>query len=353
MESKWSDAEAQTLRRTLPRRAATLDVALRVYSSRLIGGDASLVLHGGGNTSVKTVVKDDLGRDDRGAVREGQRLGSRRHRAAGLARACASSHSKRCAHLDALERRRHGQRAAHAHARRERAQPVGRDAAARVLAAQVHRPLARRCDLEPGRSARRRAALPPSCTASASPSCRTSCRASRWPSSRPRSTSDSPGSKGCCCCSTACSRSATAREESTSATSRAVDAAERLCRAALRRRVHAAASRGRRPPPTLGYARFAPVLRGLLGDEQRRYVLCLRDGPRSCGASWPTRNVASLSQRGCATPDHVIRTKRFPLRAARGRSRQLDADPRRARSCVGAARRRISRGVRSATCSAR
>ena len=30
------------------------DVSLRVYTSRLLGGDPKLVLHGGGNTSVKT-----------------------------------------------------------------------------------------------------------------------------------------------------------------------------------------------------------------------------------------------------------------------------------------------------------
>ncbi len=34
--------------------SCTDDLALRVYSSRLLGGNPSLVLHGGGNTSVKT-----------------------------------------------------------------------------------------------------------------------------------------------------------------------------------------------------------------------------------------------------------------------------------------------------------
>jgi rhamnose utilization protein RhaD (predicted bifunctional aldolase and dehydrogenase)/NAD(P)-dependent dehydrogenase (short-subunit alcohol dehydrogenase family) len=37
------------------------DLALRVYTSRLLGGDSRLVLHGGGNTSVKTTVTDLLG----------------------------------------------------------------------------------------------------------------------------------------------------------------------------------------------------------------------------------------------------------------------------------------------------
>ena len=37
------------------------DLALRVYTTRLLGRDPLLVLHGGGNTSVKTRAKDDLG----------------------------------------------------------------------------------------------------------------------------------------------------------------------------------------------------------------------------------------------------------------------------------------------------
>lgn len=36
-------------------------MALRVYTSRLIGAEPALVLHGGGNTSVKTQLPDDLG----------------------------------------------------------------------------------------------------------------------------------------------------------------------------------------------------------------------------------------------------------------------------------------------------
>src|ERR1700712_5978236 len=34
------------------------DVALRVYTTRLLGQDPRLVLHGGGNTSVKTCLAD-------------------------------------------------------------------------------------------------------------------------------------------------------------------------------------------------------------------------------------------------------------------------------------------------------
>lgn len=57
--SRWSDQDAARLVGTYP--TLPEDLALRVYTSRLLGNDASLVLHGGGNTSVKTCLKDDLG----------------------------------------------------------------------------------------------------------------------------------------------------------------------------------------------------------------------------------------------------------------------------------------------------
>ena len=56
MQSAWidRDAEAAVARyQNLGR-----DVALRVYTTRLLGQDPRLVLHGGGNTSVKTTIAD-------------------------------------------------------------------------------------------------------------------------------------------------------------------------------------------------------------------------------------------------------------------------------------------------------
>jgi rhamnose utilization protein RhaD (predicted bifunctional aldolase and dehydrogenase)/NAD(P)-dependent dehydrogenase (short-subunit alcohol dehydrogenase family) len=53
MESLWDDTEAAQCGNDL--------LALRVYSSRLLGREPSLVLHGGGNTSVKSEVKDLFG----------------------------------------------------------------------------------------------------------------------------------------------------------------------------------------------------------------------------------------------------------------------------------------------------
>jgi rhamnose utilization protein RhaD (predicted bifunctional aldolase and dehydrogenase)/NAD(P)-dependent dehydrogenase (short-subunit alcohol dehydrogenase family) len=63
MRSLWSDADAE---RTIERYAdqgVARDLALRVYTSRLLGREPKLVLHGGGNTSVKTVMRDLLGEE--------------------------------------------------------------------------------------------------------------------------------------------------------------------------------------------------------------------------------------------------------------------------------------------------
>lgn len=56
-------AELGTAAGATARAAVGEALALRVYTSRLIGRDPDLVLHGGGNTSVKTTMRDVLGRD--------------------------------------------------------------------------------------------------------------------------------------------------------------------------------------------------------------------------------------------------------------------------------------------------
>src|SRR5438270_784834 len=52
MKSRWNDAEAGTLE----------GLDLLVYASRLVGAETSLVVWGGGNTSIKTVERDHRGR---------------------------------------------------------------------------------------------------------------------------------------------------------------------------------------------------------------------------------------------------------------------------------------------------
>src|SRR5947209_12078670 len=52
MKSRWNDAEAAKLE----------GLDLLVYASRLVGAETSLVVWGGGNTSIKTVERDHRGR---------------------------------------------------------------------------------------------------------------------------------------------------------------------------------------------------------------------------------------------------------------------------------------------------
>src|SRR2546427_8846119 len=55
MNSRWDDSAARDLS----------DLDLLVYASRLIGAETSLVVWGGGNTSIKRVERDHRGREVR------------------------------------------------------------------------------------------------------------------------------------------------------------------------------------------------------------------------------------------------------------------------------------------------
>src|SRR5471032_3530920 len=61
MDSGWSDKDARDFIARYAAGGVNEDVSLRTYTTRLLGSDPRLVLHGGGNTSVKTRVKDMLG----------------------------------------------------------------------------------------------------------------------------------------------------------------------------------------------------------------------------------------------------------------------------------------------------
>ncbi len=62
MQSRWSDDEARQFVETHKARCGE-DLALRTYTSRLLGAEPALVLHGGGNTSVKGTVANAFGED--------------------------------------------------------------------------------------------------------------------------------------------------------------------------------------------------------------------------------------------------------------------------------------------------
>ncbi len=61
MKSGWIDADAESLVDRYAPLGIGRDLALRVYTTRLLGQDPKLVLRGGGNTSVKTRARDLLG----------------------------------------------------------------------------------------------------------------------------------------------------------------------------------------------------------------------------------------------------------------------------------------------------
>ena len=60
MKSAWVDSDAKAALDHWAKAGIGQDLALRVYSTRLLGREPRLVLHGGGNTSVKAQVKDLL-----------------------------------------------------------------------------------------------------------------------------------------------------------------------------------------------------------------------------------------------------------------------------------------------------
>ena len=61
MQSQWSDDDARAYVDRYAQQGVQADLALRVYTTRLLGRDPRLVLHGGGNTSVKTRIDDITG----------------------------------------------------------------------------------------------------------------------------------------------------------------------------------------------------------------------------------------------------------------------------------------------------
>jgi rhamnose utilization protein RhaD (predicted bifunctional aldolase and dehydrogenase)/NAD(P)-dependent dehydrogenase (short-subunit alcohol dehydrogenase family) len=63
MQSRWDEARARACVVEWGGKGICEDLALRTYSARLLGADPALVLHGGGNTSVKTRALDLFGEE--------------------------------------------------------------------------------------------------------------------------------------------------------------------------------------------------------------------------------------------------------------------------------------------------
>ncbi len=63
MKSGWVERDAEAIVAEGAKSGIDRDLALRIYTTRLLGRDPKLVLHGGGNTSLKEVMRDRLGAD--------------------------------------------------------------------------------------------------------------------------------------------------------------------------------------------------------------------------------------------------------------------------------------------------
>ena len=63
MKSGWVERDARALVAHGAKSGVDRELALRIYTTRLLGGDPKLVLHGGGNTSLKTRIRDRFGKE--------------------------------------------------------------------------------------------------------------------------------------------------------------------------------------------------------------------------------------------------------------------------------------------------
>ncbi len=63
MQSGWADGDAEAAVAAGAEAGIDRDLALRIYTTRLLGRDPRLVLHGGGNTSLKERMRDAFGEE--------------------------------------------------------------------------------------------------------------------------------------------------------------------------------------------------------------------------------------------------------------------------------------------------
>jgi rhamnose utilization protein RhaD (predicted bifunctional aldolase and dehydrogenase)/NAD(P)-dependent dehydrogenase (short-subunit alcohol dehydrogenase family) len=316
MRSLWSKEEADGYVAHY-RERCNADVALRVYSSRLIGRDPALVLHGGGNTSVKTVVRDDLGRQVevlcvKGSGFDLQDMEPEGLPALRLEPLRALRHLAELGDEDMVNAQR--TRMLNASAPNPSVETLLHaflphkfidHSHADAMLSMLDQPEAEKLCLE--RFGRRFAFVP-----YVMPGFALAKLAAEVYEKQ-------PDCQGLLLLQHGFFTFGQTAEESYVRHVQAVDEAEQYCR----KRRYWSSPRGSIPPVrSLSYATLAPILRGLLGqsgDEvgrvqspTRRYALELRTAPET-RAFVDDPQVDEFSQVGCATPDHVIRTKRYPL----------------------------------------
>jgi rhamnose utilization protein RhaD (predicted bifunctional aldolase and dehydrogenase)/NAD(P)-dependent dehydrogenase (short-subunit alcohol dehydrogenase family) len=301
MQSRWSDAEAQSY---VERYAGSCppDLALRVYTSRLIGSDPSLVLHGGGNTSVKTLLRDDTGKEvevlcvkgsgwDLGDI-EPEGLPALRQASLLELRALptlsdeAMVNAQRIRMLQASAPNPSVETLLHAFLPHKFIDHSHADAILAIVDQPDGEALCRRLYGErfaivpyimPGFALAKLAA---------------------------ESFEKNPNVEGLLLLKHGLFTFGETARQSYERHIAAVSIAE----AYAKQKPEPVPE----PEPGTLFSSLAPVLRGLLGDHKRRYALCLRTSPQ-IQRFLARPDLDSVSQVGCATPDHVIRTKRYPL----------------------------------------
>ena len=154
MQSRWTDADARKAIAGYARNGVSEDLALRTYTTRLLGSDPLLVLHGGGNTSVKTEMQDLLGETHQVLCVKGSGWDMGSIEPPGLP-AVKLAPLRKLRRLDRLsdEDMVNFQRTNLLEL--GCAQSIRGNAAARLPAWKVHRPHARGGRIKPGRSAQR------------------------------------------------------------------------------------------------------------------------------------------------------------------------------------------------------
>jgi len=306
VESRWSDADARAaIERYRDDPDVNEDTALRVYTSRLIGQDPALVLHGGGNTSVKTTVRDDTGREVAVLRVKGSGWDLGGIEPAGLP-------AVRLESLDAL---------------RDRDALSDED----MVNAQRTR-LIDSSSPNPSVETLLHAFLPhkfidhshadPILALVDQPEAEDICRAVfgdtlaivpyikagfELAKLAAESYEQNPDVEGLLLLRHGLFTFGQTAQESYERHIAVVDKAERFGQNAVAKVVVA-----RVPREKMDYETVAPILRGKLGEGERRYLLNLRNN-HVIEQFLARADLATTTQRGPATPDHVIRTKRVPL----------------------------------------
>lgn len=306
MQSRWSDEDALAhVARYGQGPRSNEDIALRVYSSRLIGREAALVLHGGGNTSVKTTLVDDAGAAvevlcvkgsgwDLGDIEPPGLPAVRLATLASLRSLDAMTdedmvNAQRTRLLDAsapnpsVETLLHAFLPAkfidHSHADAILAL-VDQPEAERICKALFGDRLALVSYVMPGFSLAKLAA---------------------------EIAAQHPDAEGLLLLQHGLFTWGATARESYERHIRAVDEAERYIGS-----WRSASTPGSAPFPTVTPAHFVPELRGRIGGGARRYFFELRES-EAIRRFVAREDLPSVSQRGPVTPDHVIRTKAVPL----------------------------------------